>query len=153
MAGRWILSLAVRGLVGGVVHAVVAALVSLLLRGGEGAADLPGVLGVVSVIGGVVGLGLAVIVGLLTAPAAVRAAVRGSWGRLRPWVIALPTAALVAVAVALEPPWPSEPVDPFVLSDFLEGLVWFYAGPACWAGVFLYRLTARWPRYGRDPAA
>lgn len=146
LAGRWIWSLAVRGLIGGVVHAVVAMIVSLLLQGGEGAADLPGMLGVVSVIGGVVGLALAVIIGLLTAPAAVRAAVRGNWGRFRPWVIALPTAALIAVAVVLEPPRPSEPVDPFVLSDLLEGLVWFYAGPACWAGVFLYRLTARWPR-------
>lgn len=77
------------------------------------------------------------------------AGLRGRWGRLRPWVVALPTAALVAVAVAIEPPWPNEPVDPFALTDFVITLVWLYAGPACWAGLFLYRLTAHWPHARR----
>jgi len=143
-AGRWILSLAGWGLIGGVAHAFVASIVTALIEAGPVAADLPGVLMVLTLIGGVVGVVLATGIGLLTAPAAVRAATRGRWGHLRPWVIALPTAALVGIGVAIEPPWPIEPVDPFVLSEFLVSLVWLYAGPACWAGVFLYRLTARW---------
>lgn len=73
-------------------------------------------------------------------------------GGLRPWVVARPTAALLAVAVAIEPPWPSEPVDPFELTDFVITLVWLYAGPACWAGMFLYRLTAHWPHARRAVA-
>lgn len=145
-AGRWVAALAVRGLVGGMAHAAVAAVVSAAIHAGEGAGDLPGVLSVVGLIGAVVGVVLATIVGVVTAPAAVEAAVRGSWGRTRPWVIGLPVTAIVVAAVAIAPPWRIEPVDPFILSDFLASVVWLYVGPAGWAGVFLYRLTGRWPR-------
>lgn len=143
--GRWILALAARGVVGGVAHAVLATTLSALIQAGDGLGDLPGVMAMTAVIGAVVGGVIAVCVGLATAPAAARAASRGSWGRMRPWVIGIPAAAIVVAALAVVPPWPTEPVDPFVLSDFLVSTVWFYAGPACWAGWFLYRLTDRWP--------
>lgn len=145
-AVRWVLALTVRGVAGGVAHAALAATISAVIQAGDGLGDLPGVIGVTAVIGAVVGGVLAVCVGVVTAPAAARAASRGTWGCMRPWVIGLPAAAIVIVAVLVAPPWPTEPVDPFVLSDFIVTTVWFYVGPACWAGWFLYRLTDRWPR-------
>lgn len=144
-AGRWIIALAVRGVAGGVAHAVLAATVSAVIQAGDGLGDLPGVIAVTAVIGAVVGGVIAVCVGVVTVPAAARAASRGTWGRMRPWVIGLPAAAIVIVAAIVAPPWPTEPVDPFVPSDFLISAVWLYAGPACWAGWFHYRLTDRWP--------
>lgn len=144
--GRWVAALAVRGLFGGVTHAVVATVVSAAIQLGEGAGDVPGLLAVGALVGAVVGVMLATIVGLVTAPMAIRAVARGGWGRMRPWVIGLPAAAIIVMALFIAPPWPTEPVDPFILSDFLMSVVWLYAGPACWAAWFLYRLTGRWPR-------
>ncbi len=144
--GRWVLALGLRGVAGGAAHAVVAASISGLVQAGDGLGDLPGVIAVTAVIGAVVGGVIAVCVGLVTAPAAARAASRGSWGRMRPWVIGLPAAAIVVGALAVAPPWPTEPVEPFVLSDFLVTAVWFHVGPACWAAWFLHRLAGHWPR-------
>lgn len=145
-AARWVAALALRGLFGGVAHAALATVVTAAVHTGEGTVDLPGLPAVVALIGAGAGVMLATIIGVVTAPVAVRAATRGSWGRMRPWVIGLPAAAIVVVALLAAPPWPTEPVDPFILSDFLVGFVWLYAGPALWAAWFLYRLTGRWPR-------
>lgn len=144
-AAQWVRKLTGRGLLGGAAHAVMAGLTTFLIEAGHNTSDLPAMLVFLTTTGAAIGVLLATTAGLLTAPAAVRAATQGSWGHMRPWVIGLPVAAIVAAAVTIAPPWPTEVAAPTIWSDLLINAVWLHIGPACWAAWILHQLTADWP--------
>lgn len=143
IALRWVRDVSVRGAGAGAVHGVVGGTVSAAVD--PKVIPIWDLLALVAAFGVVIGLAVAMVVGTLTAPAAVLATVRGQGRWLRPLTVAVPAAALVAVAITTVPVWPlvGEGRTPGVL---VENLVWWHAGPACWAALVLFRLSGRWPR-------
>lgn len=142
VALRWVRDVSIRGAGAGAVHGAVAGMVSAAVN--WTVADFWDMLDLVIVFGAVFGLAVAMVVGVLTAPSAVLATVRGQGRWLRPLTVSVPAVALVAVAFATFPVWPPAGQSRTIGALF-ENLVWWHVGPAFWAALVLFRLTRRWP--------
>lgn len=142
VALRWVRDVSVRGAGAGALHGIMAGLVSAAVSSSVvGFWDMADLL---VVFGAAFGLVVAMVVGVLTAPSAVLATVRGQGRWLRPLTVAVPTVAIVAVAFAMFPVWPAAGEDRTIVA-LIHNLFWWHAGPAFWAALVLFRLTRRWP--------
>ncbi len=141
---RWVGSVAAHGAVAGALHGVLAGLVSLLVGEGGGGGPVAEVLAMFGTFGLGVGLAFGLAIGLLTAPAVLTADRLDAWSRLRVPIVAVPTAAMVVVALVIVPFWPLDPDGGRGPGPLVETLVWFHAGPACWVAASLHRLTTQW---------
>lgn len=138
-ARRWVGAILGRGLLVGVAHPTLAMLLGVLL----GEQETHFWFGFV-VFGVAIAAVLSTAFALLTLPAALHVARVGRWGRLRHAVTFVPSAAVVAIALALAPLEPAG--EPVTASVIILGLVWFWLGPACWAAAIMWHVTGRLPR-------
>lgn len=140
----WVGRVTGHGAVAGTLHGVLAGLVSFLVAGGGGGGLAGDLLAMLGSFGLAVGLAFGLAIGLLTVPVVVMADRLDAWPRLRIPLIAVPTAAMVVIALVIVPLESVTHGRGFSMAALVEALVWFHVGPACWVAASLRRLTRQW---------